>query len=495
MAIWYCERFVRLLYRLGPCSLGRAMCSRSVSCFTREELSEDDKRMWEIYYQTRLERFGWFTTGGLWLGCPLVLAACGATLLAGSSDPFFLQDYIVEGILPDSIVLAISALYFSTFKNQLSNPLADFIYGLVFLSLGVHTTFSSNEVRFGSNVRAVQGTQMLIAVAVGDFRRILIPNVLNLLWQVFVIFSTEALHKDAQSNLIDVSRLAIFVLIVANLSQTWLVEQAKAMVREMKASRSEATLKSLLGVMCDAVVHLKADLTLRERCPQLAALLLRGAAMPGDSELPPFTRYVHESDRARFEDFISAETLEPGHAQSIHISLVDSMGQLVRVQLFHAAVLDLSSQVSHLIGITEDRDNDAFMVRESEPCTPAPVREHLLDLESIHSRRSSSAEAGSRSAWSEGSHWSGSESGRSRSRRRTRAERSSSSASWDMAGSAFGGAAPGAGERRLAATLEGSQRGSAAGSRSSRSGCSSRRRDGQSLSASWDRALPQTVAM
>ena len=122
---------------------------------------------------------------------------------------------------------------------------------------------------------------------------------------------------------------------------------AHATVDAMSASSSEAAMKELLDIMCDAVVDLNENLTLTASSPTLDALLLRLPRV--EPEL--FTSLLCDTEQARFVEF--AERRD-SVAQSLHVIFRGERGLRLRAQLYHKRFEDVAGRKRHLIGIVED---------------------------------------------------------------------------------------------------------------------------------------------
>jgi len=126
--------------------------------------------------------------------------------------------------------------------------------------------------------------------------------------------------------------------------------ETKATLQASMAVRSERTTRELLSLLCDCVVALNDSFCVADRSMALAALLfssswqgLRGV---------PFEDLVRDEDRERFREFITS-TVQP---QCLHLHLRDCNDALVPVQLFHSRLETVLGQISHLVGIREERD-------------------------------------------------------------------------------------------------------------------------------------------
>jgi len=140
---------------------------------------------------------------------------------------------------------------------------------------------------------------------------------------------------------------------------------------EAKSSRNvESAVETLLHGMCDAVVHVRQDLTLKQPSPQLGSLLLYPREMTMGCS---FLELLHEElDRERVFHVMSAsqEGSIPG---AVHVSMRDMDRQPVPVQLFHTACMDGVDELFYIVGIREAGDlQEGRSTREPPAPTTTP---------------------------------------------------------------------------------------------------------------------------
>lgn len=355
LSFWWLWQVIQESRRLGLVFF-RSQFHRLVSWYSRE-ISDFDLKVLRKLSTTRLARYLWFLNVLRWIGAPSIVAVLTAVVARSSVDEAEVPRFVVERVLPEGLLVTFYGLYFSKYPKHLDLLRADMLFGFVFLCLGAHTIFSTSTYQYIQISRLVYASQIMVAVAMGNSSRVLPLNVVSTLWQFFVVRVTPALHQDWFDICIDIWVASTFTFGVSIFTETWLVAEARALVGEMEASRSEAAVQNLLSLMCDAVVPLDPELKLRGPCPRLHAMLCRGAPLPTDTDTPSFTKYIREDDLVRFQEFVQS-AWQQGQASSIHIHLLDAMSNAVPVQLFHTSVLDNNLQQNHLIGIQEDRGRD-----------------------------------------------------------------------------------------------------------------------------------------
>lgn len=105
--------------------------------------------------------------------------------------------------------------------------------------------------------------------------------------------------------------------------------------------------------MCDAVLDLDNDLNLKDHFPKFANMLMHGAGrfLRGSA----FSTFIRDDeDRAAMEETLR-RGLDAGPGM-VTTHLRDSMGNFVKVVVFHVPYLSLSGCTNYLIGLREDSD-------------------------------------------------------------------------------------------------------------------------------------------
>jgi len=141
----------------------------------------------------------------------------------------------------------------------------------------------------------------------------------------------------------------IFPVICAVFSQKVVQSEARAIVAAMSSASSEAAVKGLSGIMCDAMVVLDEHLMIDFHSPKLDALLLRRAPVNGGA----FPSLFHFTVQDRVVQFLAGCD---GVAQSPHAHLRDVRGSRLGVQLFRKR-FDVFGKTRHVIGVQEEHDD------------------------------------------------------------------------------------------------------------------------------------------
>mmetsp|Transcript_12747 Transcript_12747/g.36643 ORF Transcript_12747/g.36643 Transcript_12747/m.36643 type:complete len:604 (+) Transcript_12747:63-1874(+) len=139
---------------------------------------------------------------------------------------------------------------------------------------------------------------------------------------------------------------------------------------------------ALLGLVCDAVVDLDSDFTLKDHCSRLAGMLmiqgrksLRGGAFkdfiaPGDDQ-QRFQESILESQGAAAEGAECADSVP----NMVSVRLRDASGNLFTSALYHLPYRSISGRLNHLIGVQEAPDGPQ---RQTGSTGPRPLPEAAL---------------------------------------------------------------------------------------------------------------------
>lgn len=351
LAVWYLAFMCLRCRRCAWCRLPKWNGLCAMRAMTQEE-----KKVLAIFADRRWMRYQKQMQAGLYFGVPLIIIVVALLCFTSQQQTGYIVTLYAETVLPEGLFLAFFTIAFNSFESRMGVRVMDSVYIAVFLSLGLHTALVEDTNRYTNTCRGVEIAQLMITVLVGNRNLMWIPIVLNWIFQVSVVLAIPALQLDAQACLIDVFKSTVCFMIIASATHGWTMAEAEATMNLTKATRSQATTLSLLSMICDAVVHLRQDFTLREPCPRLSALLLRSPTLND----VPFKRYLSEMDVERFEQF-AAESSKSllGQARSLHVHLRDSLGSLVPVQIFMTSYQDLEDTTNHLIGVTEESNEVA----------------------------------------------------------------------------------------------------------------------------------------
>lgn len=128
---------------------------------------------------------------------------------------------------------------------------------------------------------------------------------------------------------------------------------AEAHVVAASSACGEAAVQNLLGIMCDAVVHLDDTLLVVPPSSELNALVLRAHESAGATAGPHFPSLLSREDEDRFTEFVSRGD---SAGKSLHVHMRDHCASIVDAQLFHQRFEDVAGTVRHVIGVLDVSD-------------------------------------------------------------------------------------------------------------------------------------------
>eukprot|EP00929_Paragymnodinium_shiwhaense_P087570 TRINITY_DN47713_c0_g1_i2.p1 TRINITY_DN47713_c0_g1~~TRINITY_DN47713_c0_g1_i2.p1 ORF type:complete len:524 (+),score=81.23 TRINITY_DN47713_c0_g1_i2:45-1574(+) len=149
-----------------------------------------------------------------------------------------------------------------------------------------------------------------------------------------------------------------FTWLVSNVVQGWTRSMERSKLEAKAASRSEAPIKSLQTVLCDAVVSVDENLVLTNPSSQLGHYLLRYP--PNNSyEGTSLLNFVDEPDRERVKEQIQSVTPGPGSSILVVAKVIDGNQSALNVQMYCVAFLDVDDCLGYCIGIREVKGDAA----------------------------------------------------------------------------------------------------------------------------------------
>lgn len=346
LAAWwtgYCLQLLRSWHR------SRKTTSPWRFCHARH-LSPRARRIFE---QCREERIRTVILPGLQALVPVVLMV--RLFLPQPWRPHGIKMDLRFGLTGEGLLLCGGVILAYHLPRQATLQRMDFFLLILALAAGIHTTFLLSA-DFSTFLILAAGFRVIMAMA---YSNPLVQGLmefclvgLQLLWT-----SCTWARDDQRPALIVV--LGMTVHLVGVFSCNWQIAEV---------SQSHAAAESLLTVLCDAVVQLYSDLSLVVPSPKLDAILLRSSCKT--SAEANFSLYLQEGDRARFQEFLQADSLR-GSARSIRVNLAGAYDTKVAAQIYHTSLLDASGQLIHILGVQEDQEK--FSPPAAVVTTTAPI--------------------------------------------------------------------------------------------------------------------------
>lgn len=276
-------------------------------------------------------------------------------------------------------------------REKLSMRVAECFLVVLFQALGVHGFLAADPYTFVAYYhRLAIPSQMAISQLLASPRLLFLPNLINFLLQLTVMALSPPLRSRFGHNFVSFFLPFVLNYAVSAGASAGLMAESKALVVGLEASQGEATAMSLLGAMCDCVVRLRSDLSLRGSFPKLNAMLLREPLGKQQEEEEPFIKFVCPEDVERFSEFLEKQSQNPTKTAALHLHLVDSMRNKVPVRIFHTCTVGVDGSLSHMLGLCDDS-------AEQRDVFPVPMGQGKAETQ----RAASGSQDGSSSDWAD----------------------------------------------------------------------------------------------
>eukprot|EP00929_Paragymnodinium_shiwhaense_P030869 TRINITY_DN17412_c0_g1_i3.p1 TRINITY_DN17412_c0_g1~~TRINITY_DN17412_c0_g1_i3.p1 ORF type:complete len:598 (+),score=69.32 TRINITY_DN17412_c0_g1_i3:154-1947(+) len=136
----------------------------------------------------------------------------------------------------------------------------------------------------------------------------------------------------------------------------------RANLQARTSSTSAETVKSILAVLCDAVVAVDANLFFNAPNTQLMQFLLR-RPLQSNREGASLLDVLEASDRDRVRQQITTSFIGHGTTLSLAAKLIDGNDSAVKVQMYCTCFIDINDCRAYVIGILEVKDPDHLDAR------------------------------------------------------------------------------------------------------------------------------------
>eukprot|EP00929_Paragymnodinium_shiwhaense_P012144 TRINITY_DN11885_c0_g1_i10.p1 TRINITY_DN11885_c0_g1~~TRINITY_DN11885_c0_g1_i10.p1 ORF type:complete len:776 (+),score=92.86 TRINITY_DN11885_c0_g1_i10:175-2502(+) len=193
------------------------------------------------------------------------------------------------------------------------------------------------------------------------------------LWKITVLFvaASEEDQAFAQTQIIHEVSLCGMACSVSLLVTNWNYATVRANLKAKASSTNEATVKSLLVVLCDAMVVVDSDLVFTSASMEMAHFLLR-RPLNNSYEGTSFLQFVPQDARQQVSESLTSSGLGHGRTVSLQTTLLDGHGAEIQVQLYCVCFLDIFDCRGFVIGLLEIRDAGCLQ------------RQDALALENLH---------------------------------------------------------------------------------------------------------------
>lgn len=356
-------------------------------CRRKEEMSDEDRRMEEQVRSRLDERRVAYTRGGsmvLAVGCAVRLPIWAAGIIWGASDD-------VNDPFTWALLLCFSLSVLAIACPALVNPRTVSLWHLVYM-------FATSLVIVPSADTAVERGMLLLrpslnAATVGFSLLCIKFRVLafsNACFSAVIIWFYEESPKDIGS--VDTLSLLytelfdyLFKIMCYWVFESVLTSNVRQEIQGQVGQCQRSAVTALLRMMCDAVVDADSEYRLKAHEDSLSSLLMLGPGRALKGEL--LTSFVSncDDDRDKFESSLrnnTSETEESPCANMFGARFRDSMGQMVKVLVYHVPYTTIYGSVHHLIGLRDDseyKEGGSSNLCASVPSTEATLRPEIND--------------------------------------------------------------------------------------------------------------------
>eukprot|EP00929_Paragymnodinium_shiwhaense_P097939 TRINITY_DN5949_c0_g3_i3.p1 TRINITY_DN5949_c0_g3~~TRINITY_DN5949_c0_g3_i3.p1 ORF type:complete len:645 (-),score=106.59 TRINITY_DN5949_c0_g3_i3:328-2262(-) len=181
---------------------------------------------------------------------------------------------------------------------------------------------------------------------------------------------------------------------VSVLFDGWNYAAVRANLQAKQSSTGEQCVKSILVVLCDAVVTVDESLHFNDEALEIARFLLRQPSC-NSYQGSSFLDMVEEGDRDRIRQQIISSSMGHGTTLSLSSRLVDGNGNLLNVQMYCTCFIDVDDRCAYTIGILELKDVSCVAQRQ-DSVAPAVIDDTILNgargsgaLHAAHTERDS----------------------------------------------------------------------------------------------------------
>lgn len=247
---------------------------------------------------------------------------------------------------------------FFLLKKHMTIPVTNVLVYALFILVGLPPGFATTQTGYYFASTWARALQLLISIVGPDLLHFIPVNLLHLAWELWIIFTSPGLQPALAHNLVlaFVTTGYKILLRVAATALFW--QMGHAISQAVQSAHSEGNVRSILAVICDALVTLRCDLTLSEDSPQLASLLI-GTPSITARRGQHFASLLVQEDVERFQDFVGQTPEEGSPARQLGLSLRDSTGNKVPVHMYHLCLKDpITQEPVHFVGLVEDNQGE-----------------------------------------------------------------------------------------------------------------------------------------
>eukprot|EP00929_Paragymnodinium_shiwhaense_P076092 TRINITY_DN39039_c0_g1_i7.p1 TRINITY_DN39039_c0_g1~~TRINITY_DN39039_c0_g1_i7.p1 ORF type:complete len:632 (-),score=79.46 TRINITY_DN39039_c0_g1_i7:312-2207(-) len=302
-------------------------------------------------------------------GCSVVLIVRGVNLLYWHlhifRDVSWVQELFHLGAPLKLMMVFAVALYFRLFESSVTAKTLDICHcTLVGRMIWEILASADAHQLLGLHVTLAITFRLVLAVVVGAPTLTFVLNGVHVLATCcrYVALLADMAPEGAEKTILTyggvysvlTEQLVSLMVIwkVNTLVQTWTLSMERSKLQVRAATSEQATVKSLLAVLCDAMVSLTGSLMLAAPSPQLGHFLMRHP--PDDSyQGAALLDFVEEGDRDRVKQQILSTSRGPGTTLSISTKFINGNGATMDVQMYCVSFTDSDDRQAYCIGMLE----------------------------------------------------------------------------------------------------------------------------------------------
>eukprot|EP00931_Biecheleriopsis_adriatica_P018744 TRINITY_DN13014_c0_g1_i1.p1 TRINITY_DN13014_c0_g1~~TRINITY_DN13014_c0_g1_i1.p1 ORF type:complete len:409 (-),score=39.42 TRINITY_DN13014_c0_g1_i1:838-2064(-) len=327
-------------------SKSMAFKTRTLPDETQQEL---DSKVDHLLFDLRCKRLK--NLGDLLLYLTMTgLGACFAYWLSSGLSSSSFNHNLVSFILVEyALLISLKAFGYHASQTNSWLNMAQIVLVLRVLMISQQGTWFLN-----SSIRTL--TRLLLGVVQLDFKASVAWAIVNLIATIYKGFQmSKGLSHDNSGTPITLFEVAyaefgsaLLLVVTTYLFEHWERQRLHALVEAEESRNEKSSIRKLLSVFCDAIVHLGPELNMKGPHQKLCHILgaecetirttSRGYALDGED----FTKFLADSDKSRFLTFMKAAAPSDTQSEriipppsSLPLQMRDAKGCLFQANIFH----------------------------------------------------------------------------------------------------------------------------------------------------------------
>ena len=366
LALWACRgKLRRMLRDLASVEPRKTDSVMNISDSKMRDLVDERHRdFWRLAFR-----------GGGVVACAIMMLILARILLQAQISPT-VEDAIMEValdprmevLLDSTLHIGFFSLVFSIFPCLLTKRSLHAFLMLSHIQLSGHMLMNSAFMQnspmhkgiLAEQFTAAQGRNAMARVVLGlncpSVTFVLLTNLTSSILNGYLAREVQLhLCGDMLPTILLEEGLVLGLIIAVCLtSRHLLFTQVKSTLVAKVSGNFVSTMETILYGVCDAVVQVNEDLSLKTPSRELDAMLLNTRPACAEGMRHNFLNLVASEDRSKLTTFLEP-TMASGHRLpgSVHVTLKDLNCTQVPVQIFHGRCQDAMDNVFHILGIRE----------------------------------------------------------------------------------------------------------------------------------------------